>query len=93
MDRPDGTVLRALLLKPFIRQKMGFMMSKVNRSDLLHLRELMEAGKVLPMIDKVYNRLNKVPAAIGYLEGGRARGKWLSFCLDDSRDLPAKATR
>jgi NADPH:quinone reductase-like Zn-dependent oxidoreductase len=51
------------------------MISKINRADLIHLRELMETGQLTPVIDRVYHGLNEIPAAIGYLEEGRARGK------------------
>ena len=72
---PMDTVIRAFLLKPFVKQEMQFMISKISRADLLHLRELMETGKVTPVIDKIYNGLGEIPLAIDYLEGGRARGK------------------
>jgi NADPH:quinone reductase-like Zn-dependent oxidoreductase len=72
---PMDTVLRALLLKPFVKQEMQFMISKINRADLLHLSELMEMGKLTPVIDKVYQGLAEVPNAVAYLEEGRARGK------------------
>ena len=38
------------------------------------MRDLMEAGKVTPVIDRRY-RLSEVPEAIRYLEEGHARGK------------------
>jgi len=47
---------------------------KVSRSDLGFLKELLEAGSVVPVIDRVYP-LSEVPEAIGYLEKGHARGK------------------
>jgi NADPH:quinone reductase-like Zn-dependent oxidoreductase len=49
-------------------------LAKLNTEDLTIMRELMEAGKVTPVIDRRY-RLNEVPAAIRYLEEGHARGK------------------
>jgi NADPH:quinone reductase-like Zn-dependent oxidoreductase len=45
-----------------------------SKEDLTIMRELMEAGKVIPVIDKRY-RLSEVPEAIRYLAGGHARGK------------------
>ena len=48
--------------------------AKINNNDLLFLKELIEAGKVVPIIDRRYN-FNKVPEAIRYLEEGHARGK------------------
>jgi len=42
--------------------------------DLLVLKELMEGGKVTPVIDRTFP-LRETPAAIQYLEEGHARGK------------------
>ena len=66
--------LKAMLLSPFVSQTMGFFMSKRSKPDLLLLKELIEAGKVTPVIDRSYP-LNEVPEAIRYLEKGHARGK------------------
>lgn len=71
---PMDTVIRAFVLSPFVSQEMGFMISSVNKDDLTFLRDLMQAGKVTPVIDRRY-RLSEVPEAIRYLEEGRARGK------------------
>jgi NADPH:quinone reductase-like Zn-dependent oxidoreductase len=71
---PMDTIVRAFLLKPFIKQEMSFMMSEVKRDDLLVLRDLMQSGKVTPVIDKSYP-LNQTSEAVAYVETGRARGK------------------
>ena len=56
-------------------KKVGLMeTAKGNKKDLLVLRELLEAGNVVPVIDKAYS-LSEVPEAIRYLEEGHARGK------------------
>jgi NADPH:quinone reductase-like Zn-dependent oxidoreductase len=56
-------------------KKIGMMeTAKANKKDLLFIRELLEAGKVVPVIDRAYP-LSEVPEAIRYLEGGHARGK------------------
>ena len=55
-------------------QKLGSFINKENYQDLLVLNELIESGKVTPVIDKTYP-LAEVPEAIRYLEGGHARGK------------------
>ena len=47
---------------------------KVNKEDLGFMRELLEDGKVVPVIDRYYT-LGEVAEAIGYLEEGHARGK------------------
>ena len=66
--------LRALALSPFVGQKLGTFVNKENHEDLLVLKELIESGKVAPVIDKTYS-LAEVPEAIRYLEEGHARGK------------------
>jgi NADPH:quinone reductase-like Zn-dependent oxidoreductase len=66
--------LKASLVSPFISQRFIFFLADLDQADLAILRDLMEAGKVTPVIDKTY-ALNEVPAAIGYLEQGHARGK------------------
>lgn len=48
--------------------------TKANQSDLKFLKALLEAGKVVSVIDKVYP-LSEVADAIRYLEEGHARGK------------------
>jgi len=71
---PFGRVIHTLLLSPFVSQKMGMMMADANQKDLTVLGDLMQAGKVKPVIDRTY-KLSEVPAAIAYLEQGHARGK------------------
>src|SRR6266567_1748923 len=71
---PFGRVINTMLLSPFVSQKMGMMMADANQKDLTALGDLMQAGKVKPVIDKTY-KLSEVPAAIAYLEEGHARGK------------------
>jgi NADPH:quinone reductase-like Zn-dependent oxidoreductase len=46
----------------------------VNQHDLVTLGELIESGKITPVIDRTYP-LTELPGAIGYLEQGHARGK------------------
>ena len=70
---------QALLLGPWMsrsgNQQMGRLEDERDRKDLLEfLKELLEAGKVVPVIDRRYP-LSEVPEAIRYLEGGHAKGK------------------
>lgn len=69
---------QALLLGPWISmtgsKKMGNMLARPNQRDLTFVKELLEAGKVVPVIDKRYP-LSGVPEALRYLEEGHARGK------------------
>lgn len=71
-------MVQALLLGPWYslrsRQKLGNMLAQPNQQDLLFLKELLEAGKIAPMIDRSYT-LAEVPDAIRYVEAGHARGK------------------
>jgi NADPH:quinone reductase-like Zn-dependent oxidoreductase len=66
--------LKAMLLSPFVSQKMGMMFAQLNHNDLGFLADLMESGKVKPVIDRTY-KLSDLPEAIRYLEQGHARGK------------------
>jgi NADPH:quinone reductase-like Zn-dependent oxidoreductase len=66
--------LRAQVLSPFVRQKLGTFISKERKEDLEELRELLEAGKVIPVLDRTF-ALSEVPEAIRYLRDGRAQGK------------------
>jgi NADPH:quinone reductase-like Zn-dependent oxidoreductase len=66
--------IRALLLSRFVGQKLGTFISRENHEDMIVLKELIEAGKVTPVIDRTY-ALSEVPEAIRYLEQGHARGK------------------
>jgi NADPH:quinone reductase-like Zn-dependent oxidoreductase len=70
----DRQILRAPLLSALVRQRLRPLVSKERREDLLVLKELIEAGKVTPVIDRTYP-LSEVPQAIRYLEEGHARGK------------------
>ena len=71
---PLARPLKALVIAPFISQKIGMMVAEVNKEDLTLLADLMQAGKMTPVIDRTYT-LSEVPEAIRYLEKGHARGK------------------
>jgi NADPH:quinone reductase-like Zn-dependent oxidoreductase len=66
--------LRAMMLSPFVGQKLGTFISKENHEDMIVLKDLIESGAVTPVIDRTYP-LAEVPEAIRYLEEGHARGK------------------
>jgi len=66
--------IRALVLSPFVGQKLGTFVASENAEDLIVLRELIESGKLAPAIDRTYP-LGEVPAAIRYMLDGHARGK------------------
>ena len=69
---------QAMIQGPWISmsgsKKMGNMNLKPNKGDLVCMKELLEAGKVKPVIDRRYP-LSEVPAAFRYLEEGHAQGK------------------
>ena len=66
--------LKALAISPFVRQRLLPFISMPKQEDLNTLRELMEAGKVTPMIGARYP-LSKVPEALRQFEQGHAQGK------------------
>jgi len=76
-----GTIaqmFQAMLLGPWISmagsKKMGGLSAKVNQKDLVFIKELLEAGKVRPVIDRRYP-LSGVPEALRYLGERHAQGK------------------
>jgi NADPH:quinone reductase-like Zn-dependent oxidoreductase len=69
-----GGTLKAVALSPFISQKFKAFIARAERADLDTLRDLMQTGKVVPVIDRTYP-LSEVQAAMRYLEEGHARGK------------------
>jgi NADPH:quinone reductase-like Zn-dependent oxidoreductase len=71
---PVGRIIKALLLAPFVRQRLVPFVAKRSSQDLQLMTELIEAGTVTPVIDRTYP-LSDVPEAIRYLEEGHARGK------------------
>jgi NADPH:quinone reductase-like Zn-dependent oxidoreductase len=66
--------IRALMLSPFVGQRLGTFIASENHEDLMVLKELIEAWKVTPAIDRTYP-LSEAPNAIRYLKEGHARGK------------------
>jgi NADPH:quinone reductase-like Zn-dependent oxidoreductase len=66
--------MEAWVLSPFMSQKFGMMLADLNKEDLAVLGELMQSGKVTPIIDRTY-KLSEAAQAIAYLEKGHARGK------------------
>jgi NADPH:quinone reductase-like Zn-dependent oxidoreductase len=65
---------KAMIFSKFVSQKMGMMLAELNHDDLAFLADLMQSGKVKPVIDRTY-KLSELPQAIQYLEQGHARGK------------------
>ena len=67
-------VLKAFVLSPFTRQVAGMYLASPNDKDLIVLRQLVETGKVSPVIDRTYP-LQQTPDAFRYLEESHAQGK------------------
>ena len=67
-------VLRGPVLSIFIGQRLRGVTSKENQQDLQTLKEMIESGKVTPIVDRTYT-LIEAPDAIRYLEEGHPRGK------------------
>ncbi len=70
--------LQTMLLGPLLSligsKKMRFFITKMSKKDLIFLKDLLEAGKVVPVIDRRYP-LSGVAEALRYLEAGHAQGK------------------
>jgi len=73
-----GRIFQAMLLAPFLSRtgskKTCFFIANINQKDLAFLKELLEAGKVVPVIDRRYP-LSEAANALRYLEEHHARGK------------------
>ncbi len=68
-------MVAALLLAMFSKKKIGLMeTAKMNKTDLIFLKDLIEKGKLKPVIDKKYP-LKETARSIDYLEQGHAKGK------------------
>jgi NADPH:quinone reductase-like Zn-dependent oxidoreductase len=73
-DGKLGRTIRALVASMVVRQQASPTVKTQNHDDLVALRDLVEAGKITPVIDRTFP-LSEVPDAIRYLETGQARGK------------------
>jgi NADPH:quinone reductase-like Zn-dependent oxidoreductase len=69
-----GGALNAVVRSWFASQKFVIFLANLNKPDLKILADLMESGKVTPVIDRTY-KLAEVAQALTYLEQGHARGK------------------
>ncbi len=86
--KPDGTyvliggsisrlfqvLLFGSVISSMMRRKVKCLTAKPNRSDLVILKEMIEAGKIVPFIDRTYS-LSEIPEAIRQLEQRHVRGK------------------
>jgi NADPH:quinone reductase-like Zn-dependent oxidoreductase len=66
--------LNAYVRSRFVNEKFVAYIAEFNKKDMMVLADLMQGGKVTPVIDKTY-KLSETPEALRYLETGHARGK------------------
>lgn len=77
-----GAMFIGPIISMFGKKKLGFVAASANQNDLIFLTKLIEAGKVKPVIDRIY-KLSDVADAIRYLEEGHAIGKIVIKNRDD----------
>ena len=69
---------QAMILGPLLSmtgsKKLGSFLQRPNQNDLIFIKELLEAGKIKPVIDRYY-KLSEVPNAFRYFEEGHTQGK------------------
>ena len=86
----DGKqMFQSLFLGPWLSmigdRKIRSLLSQPNQADLNFVKDLLESGKIKPVIDRRYS-LSEVPEALGYLEAGHARGKVVITVNHDHSD-------
>lgn len=84
LGRIAGNLFIARGLSSFTNQKFAQYMTKLNKPDLILLGELIQAGKVRPVIERTY-KLNDAPEALRQLDAGHARGKLVITVGEESR--------
>ncbi|MEH7749289.1 NAD(P)-dependent alcohol dehydrogenase [Neobacillus drentensis] len=74
----ESQMFQAMVLGPWIsmtsKKKMGTFLQRAKQEDLIYMKELIENGKVKPVIDRSY-KLSEVPEAFRYFQEGHAQGK------------------
>jgi NADPH:quinone reductase-like Zn-dependent oxidoreductase len=71
---PLARLARFMLVRQFSKQRQSFFVCKPNRPNLVFLRELIEAGKVRPVVDRVYP-LSEIADALETMGNGHVQGK------------------
>ncbi|MFL7891433.1 MAG: NAD(P)-dependent alcohol dehydrogenase [Anaerolineales bacterium] len=71
-------IFQAMIFGPWMSsaggKKLTNLSQRSNQADLVFMKELLESGRVVPVIDQVYP-LSEVPRALRYFGGGHAQGK------------------
>jgi len=85
----NAQLIQAMLLGPVMSMtggnKMGNLLARPNQKDLVYMKELLERGKVVPVIERRYP-LREVPEAIRYVEEGHAQGK-IVITVDQNNNI------
>ncbi len=89
---PLVNVVKMMTLKPFVTQEMKMILAEMNKKDLNVLTDLIQSGKLKPVIDKTYP-FDQLPEAMRYLEEGHARGKVIVTVGDNIGPLTPPANR
>jgi NADPH:quinone reductase-like Zn-dependent oxidoreductase len=84
IGRIAGNLFTARGLSSFTDQKFAQYMTKMSKQDLIMLGDLIQAGKVRPVIERTY-KLSDAPEAIRQLDAGHARGKLVITVGEESR--------
>jgi NADPH:quinone reductase-like Zn-dependent oxidoreductase len=84
-----GRQIRALALSPFVGPRLTMLASKEHHTHIEAVGQFIEAGQVVPIVDRTYP-LDDVPDAMRHLEAGLARGKIAITVLDDSRSVDTR---
>ncbi|HSS17777.1 MAG TPA: NAD(P)-dependent alcohol dehydrogenase [Candidatus Dormibacteraeota bacterium] len=82
--RIAGNLFTAHGLSSFTDQKFAQYMTKMSKPDLIMLGDLIQAGKLRPVIERTY-KLNDAPEALRHLDGGHARGKVVITVEQDNK--------
>ena len=77
--------LNAYVRSRFVNEKFVAYIAEFNKKDMMVLADLMQGGKVTPVIDKTY-KLSETPQALRYLETGHARGKVVINVEQDNKN-------
>jgi NADPH:quinone reductase-like Zn-dependent oxidoreductase len=80
-----GYILNAAFSSIFVRKQGSPFLAEPKQEDLVYLKELIESGKVTPVIDRSYP-LSETPEAFRHLEQGHARGKVVITLGDQDRE-------
>jgi NADPH:quinone reductase-like Zn-dependent oxidoreductase len=84
MGRIVGNLFIARGLSSFTDQKFAQYMTKMSKDDLIMLGDLVQTGKVRPIIERIY-KLNDAPEALRQFDAGHARGKLVITIGEESR--------